>query len=120
MATKAALEAGIRNEILEVIREALAEHFETDVLPVSAGELTVPVLDAEQNEKFGLIKVSIPRGTRNGEGGYEPYDGYAAAELYQEDLEKKAEKKAQEKKKPTKEQKQVKKAIENLEKAGLG
>ena len=38
-------------------------------------------------------KVSIPRGTRNG-NGYDPYDGYAAAEDYKIDLAEKAEKKA--------------------------
>ena len=41
-----------------------------------------------------MIKVSIPRGTRNGEGGYTPYDGYAVAEDYQIDLQEKAQKKA--------------------------
>ena len=29
---------------------------------------------------FYLVKISIPRGTRNGNGTYTPYDGYAAAE----------------------------------------
>ena len=65
---------------------------ETDVLPVSASELAIPCLDEEGNEKFVLIKVSIPRGTRNG-NGYDPYDGYAAAEDYAIDREEKAAKK---------------------------
>lgn len=92
--SKAALETAIRNDILQAIAELLQEKYETDVMPVSASELTIPVVDAEGNEKFALIKVSIPRGTRNGEGGYDAYDGYAAAEDYRLEMEDKAAKKA--------------------------
>lgn len=90
---KAQLETAIRNEFLDSIMKYISESRETDVLPVSASELAVPCLDAEGNEKWVLIKVSIPRGTRNG-NGYDPYDGYAAAEDYQFELADKAEKKA--------------------------
>lgn len=86
MASKAALETLIRNDVLASISDMLQKKFDTDILVVSASELAVPVLDAEGNEKFAVVKVSIPRGTRNGEGGYTEYDGYAAAEMYQEDL----------------------------------
>ena len=48
----------------------------TDALRVSASEYAVPCLDEEKNEKFVLIKVSIPRGTRNGKGGYDEYNAY--------------------------------------------
>ena len=78
--SKASLETEIRNDILNTITALLSYHYDADVLDVSASELTMPVVDAEGNEKFALIKVSIPRGSRNGEGGYEPYDGYAAHE----------------------------------------
>ena len=78
--SKASLETEIRNRILDAITKTLTEMYDTDVMPVSASELTIPVLDSEGNEKFALIKVSIPRGTRNGDGGYDAYDGYAAAE----------------------------------------
>lgn len=90
---KAQLETAIRNDFLDSIMKYISESRETDVLPVSASELAVPCLDAEGNEKWVLIKVSIPRGTRNG-NGYDPYDGYAAAEDYQFELADKAEKKA--------------------------
>lgn len=98
--TKAQLETAIRNDFLTAISDFISESRETDVLPVSASELAVPCLDAEGNEKWVLIKVSIPRGTRNGEGGYDPYDGYSAAEDYQIEQADKAEKKtkAEEKK----------------------
>lgn len=92
--SKAALETAIRNDILQAITELLQEKYETDVMPVSASELTIPVVDAEGNEEFALIKVSIPRGTRNGKGGYDAYDGYAAAEDYRLEMEDKAAKKA--------------------------
>lgn len=92
--TKAQLETKLRNTYLDLIREMISTQVETDALTVSASELAVPCLDEEGNEKFVLIKVSIPRGTRNGEGGYDPYDGYAVAEDYALDCEEKAQKKA--------------------------
>lgn len=92
--TKAQLETALRNTYLDLIRNMVSEKVETDALTVSASELAIPCLDAEGNEKFVLIKVSIPRGTRNGEGGYDPYDGYAVAEDYAIDCEEKAQKKA--------------------------
>ena len=124
--SKAELETKIRNDILNDIISILSHKYDTDVMPVSASELTIPVVDEEGNEKFALIKVSIPRGTRNGDGGYLPYDGYKAHEDYvgeQEEKEakriaseqKRLDKEAQKQRK--REAKQVKKAIDNLEKA---
>ena len=92
--TKAQLETKLRNTYLDLVREMVSEKIETDALTVSASELAIPCLDEEGNEKFVLIKVSIPRGTRNGEGGYDPYDGYAIAEDYAQDCVEKAQKKA--------------------------
>ena len=92
--TKAQLETALRNTYLSFIANAITQEMETDALPVSASELAIPCLDEEGNEKFVLIKVSIPRGTRNGEGGYDPYDGYAVAEDYAQDCVEKAAKKA--------------------------
>lgn len=95
MASKASLETEIRNRFLADITAMITEKYDTDALPVSASEITVPCLDSEGNETFALIKVSIPRGTRNGQGGYDPYDGYAAAEDYAIDCADKAQKKAE-------------------------
>ena len=95
MASKASLENGIRTRFLDLIASTIAQEMETDVLPVSASELVVPCLDEEGNEKWALIKVSIPRGTRNGNGGYDAYDGYAMAEEYAEETREKAQKKAE-------------------------
>ena len=122
---KATLESAIRNNILAIVRKAIETELNTDALTVSASEIALPVVDAEGNEKFAIVKVSIPRGTRNG-SGYDAYDGYAAAEDYKAEQEEKAAKKAASEAKKAQaialkerkaEQKQVKKAIQNLEKA---
>lgn len=124
--SKAELETAIRNDLLNAITEMLSKKLDTDVMPVSASELAIPVVDAEGNEKFALVKVSIPRGTRNGNGGYDAYDGYTIAEDYKAELEEKKAKKiasaqrkadAEAEKQRKREARQVKKAIENLEKA---
>ena len=91
--TKAQLETALRNKFLSFISAEISLEMETDVLVVSASELAVPCLDDEGNEKFVLIKVSIPRGTRDGNGGYIPYEGYQKAEEYQWKLEDDAKKK---------------------------
>lgn len=93
--TKAQMETLIRNDFLALIAKAIETEKETDALPVSANEIAVPCLDPDGNETWAVIKVSIPRGTRNGEGGYTPYDGYSVAEDYKIDCEEKAQKKAE-------------------------
>ena len=101
--TKAQLETALRNRFIGFVKEMVSEKVDTDALPISASELVIPCLDDEGNEKWVQIKISIPRGTRNGEGGYNPYDGYAAAEDYTLDCEeKKAKKDAAEAKKQAK------------------
>ena len=98
MSSRQELDGKIRQEILEAVMGMLAEKYDTDVLTVSTSELAIPVVDEEGNEKFALIKVSIPRGTRQN-GTYITYDGYAAAEAYKEDQEaKRAKRKSPEKK----------------------
>lgn len=106
MANKATLENQLRNEVLQVIIEALESHFDVNAIVVGSGEIALPVTDAEGNEKYPKIKVSIPRGTRNGEGGYIPYDGYEAAQAYTDEKESKAQERA------------VKKAMKEAEKKG--
>ena len=92
--TNTALNTNLRNSILRDLMEFAAGKYETDTLSCSTSSFTFPVVDEEGNEKFAKISISIPRGTRNGEGGYDPYDGYAAAEDYQIEQNEKAEKKA--------------------------
>ena len=90
---KADLETALRKDYLAFITEALSNQREIDALSVGPSEIAIPCLDADGNEAWVLVKVSVPRGTRNGEGGYDPYDGYAVAEDYALDLAEKAEKK---------------------------
>lgn len=107
--TKAQLETALRTEFLSFITDKITKDYETDVLPVSASELAIPCLDKEGNEKFVLIKVSIPRGNRDGEGGYVPYEGYKRAEEYQwklaDDAKKHADAEAKKQAKIAKDQK---------------
>lgn len=105
MASKAQLENELRTAALSLLTETFTEAYDTDVLPVSASEVTIPVVDSEGNEKFLLIKVSVPRGTRDGDGSYIPYDGYQANKDYLDDCANKAQEKA------------VKKAMKDAEKA---
>lgn len=116
MASKASLEKQLRDEIIGVITKALAEYYdldtETQIEFSGSGTFSIPVTDAENNDKWPQIKVSIPRGTRNGEGGYIPFDGHEAAEAYkaekasqaQERAVRKAMKEAEKKKKKEEEE----------------
>ena len=88
--SKASLETEVRNQVLQTIIEAVNPI--SDILPISASELALPIVDSEGNEKFAVIKVSIPRGERDGNGGYIPFDGYAAAEDWKLVLAERAEK----------------------------
>ena len=92
--TKAQLETTLRSEYIGQICACLNAELSVETLRVGTSEIAVPCLDAEGNEAWVLIKVSVPRGTRNGEGGYDPYDGYAAAEDYALTLDERKQKKA--------------------------
>ena len=98
MASKADLEKALRTEVMKVIVDALCNYYDLDpdkqIEIVGSGEIAIPVVDTEGNEKYPKIKVSIPRGTRNGEGGYIPYDGHEAAVAYREEKESKAQERA--------------------------
>ena len=119
-----ALDRELREGLLVELTNSLKINHDTDVMPVSASEIVLPVLDAEGNETFAIIKVSIPRGTRV-EGGFEAYDGYAAAESYRLDVEDKlakkqageAKKKAEEERKERK--RNARKVVKSLNEKGL-
>lgn len=95
--SKASLETEVRNNVLQTIIDAVNPI--SDILPISASELALPIVDSEGNEKFAVIKVSIPRGERDGNGGYIPFDGYAAAEDWKLVLAERADKVAKRKEK---------------------
>lgn len=101
---KQSLDNAIRVDIMNKLTALISEELNMDVIPVEPSALAVPVVDAEGNEKFVKLVVSVPHGKRDGNGGYIPYDGYKEGELYKEDLaldakkelEREAEKKAKE------------------------
>lgn len=116
--TKQAIEKALREQMFSTILPSV-DAAGYDALQVSASEYAIPVVTPEGDETYVVIKVSVPRGTRI-EGGYEPYDGYAAAEDYKAQQEEKAakakasaEKKAQ-KAKEAEERKAAKKAIKTM------
>lgn len=113
MASKTSLSKAARLEVLQCLAEALEAHYETDALTVPSNEtgdsydLAIPMTDAENNDIWALVKVSIPRGTRDN-GSYLPYDGYSLHEEYVERMERKtAEKEAKAKEKEKKKKKKV-------------
>lgn len=127
--SKASLENALRAEAIQVIKEALSAHYDLDIdkqiCITGSNKIAIPVVDADGNDKFVLIQVTVPRGARNSEGSYDEYDGYAAAEDYKLDCErsqakkdasaarKEAEAKAREAKR------EAKKTIKELNKKGL-
>lgn len=126
---KASLENALKIEAMQVIKEALSAHYDLDIekqiCVVGANEIAIPVVDAEGNDKFVTIKVTTPRGTRDGNGSYTEYDGYAAADDYKIGCEQKqakkdasaAKKEAAEKAREAK--RAAKQTIKELNKKGL-
>lgn len=115
----------MKNVLLSDVQSILSERLNSDVLRVGPSEIAIPAVDKDGNEFFYLVKISIPRGTRNGEGGYTEYDAYAAADDYKFDLEEKAAKKAaSEAKKAAAEKakeakREAKKVVKELNQKGL-
>lgn len=115
----------MKNALLSDVQSILSERLNSDVLRVGPSEIAIPGVDTEGNEFFYLVKISIPRGTRNGEGGYTEYDAYTAAKEYKFDLEEKAAKKAaSEAKKAVAEKererkREAKKVVKELNQKGL-
>lgn len=117
------LNANLRNNILKDLIEFVVTKYDAEAISVDSGAIAIPVVDEEGNEKYAKIVVSIPRGTRNGNGGYNEYNAYEEEKAYKLDLEdKEAKRKASEAKKEAKrkadeEKRATKKAVKNLEKA---
>lgn len=72
---------------LPLITKSLIDNGD-EVLKVGSAEIAVPVVDEEGNEKFLVITLKVPKGSRDGE----PYDGYGMAEDYKMKQEQKAAK----------------------------
>lgn len=77
----------LRTHYVERVK-ALLESVDEEVLVVGSNELAVPCKDAEDNEKFIVLTLKVPTGSRDGEA----YDGYSAATDYAFHLQEKAKK----------------------------
>ena len=74
--TQKSLNDELRAMYLERVRNCLPA--EDEVLVVGANELAIPVVDTDGNEKWIVVSVKVPTGSRDGDA----YDGYAMAEDY--------------------------------------
>lgn len=82
------LTEALRNEYLAKII-AWFEGEEADVLRTKSGQIAIPCVDEERNDRFVRITVEIPKGSRD-DG--EAYDGYGIAQQYAEHCAEQAEK----------------------------
>ena len=101
--TQKSLNDELRALYLERVHDCLS--LEDEVLVVGANELAIPVVDTEGNEKWIVLTVKVPTGSRiDGE----PYDGYAMAEDYRMRRIAKAEKAAERERKTAERQAKTK------------
>ena len=114
-----------RDEILEKVKQFLIKEYDSDVRATGSGEIMMPAVDENGEEFYFTFKASIPRGKRNGDGGYTPYNGYEAAEMWKYTLDDRADKKrASEEKAAMKEKERIRKAaakkvVKELNEKGL-
>ena len=71
-----ALNDEVRAQYVQRVSECLSA--EDEVLVVGANELAIPVVDSEGNEKWVVVTIKVPSGSRDGDA----YDGYAMAQDY--------------------------------------
>jgi hypothetical protein len=100
--TQKSLNDALRAQYLERVHDYLST--EDEVLVVGANELAVPVVDADGNEKWIVLTVKVPTGSRDGDA----YDGYAMAEDYRMRQTAKAEKAAERERKTAERQAKAK------------
>ena len=100
--TQKSLNDELRAMYLERVHTCLSA--EDEVLVVGANELAVPVVDTDGNEKWIVLIVKIPTGSRDGDA----YDGYAMAEDYCLRQKAKTEKAAERARKTAERQAKVK------------
>jgi hypothetical protein len=74
--TQKSLNDELRALYLERVHACLSQ--EDEVLVVGANELAIPVVDADGCEKWIVLAVKVPTGSRDGDA----YDGYVVAEDY--------------------------------------
>ena len=100
--TQKSLNDELRALWVQRVNDCLSQ--EDEVLVVGANELAVPVVDADGNEKWIVLTIKVPTGSRDGDA----YDGYAMAEDYQLKLANKAAKAAERERKTAERQAKTK------------
>lgn len=80
------LRENVKSQYMEMLMQFLGA--QEDVGRTGSNEFNFPVVDAEGNEDFIVVKLVIPTGSREGE----EYDGYGARNDYELKLKEKAEK----------------------------
>lgn len=87
MATSAkVLNDKLREQYIGLLSELFSDRGE-EVLRTGSNEIALPCVDEESNEKFIVLTVKVPTGSRDGD----PYDGYSMAEEYEIKTRQKAE-----------------------------
>ena len=99
-----ALNDKLRDKYLTTLCEALEKCGE-EVLRTGSNEIALPCVDEQGNDKFVVLTVKVPTGSRDGDA----YDGYSMAEDYAIKCKNKAEANAK------KEAEKAKRAIELLD-----
>ena len=84
MASNKVLNDSLRSNYLSKVKETFEQSGE-EVLVTGSGELCMPCVDSEGNDKWIQIVVKVPSGTRDGD----PFDGYSLAQDWQMTLAKK-------------------------------
>lgn len=84
--TEASLKNSLREYYLDKIVKYFQDSTDEEILRTGSGEIALPCVDADGNERYVQIKVVIPNGSRDGDS----FDGYALAEEYKLKQESKA------------------------------
>ena len=100
--TQKSLNDELRALWVQRVNDCLSQ--EDEVLVVGANELAVPVVDTDGNEKWIVLTIKVPTGSRDGDA----YDGYAMAEDYQLKLANKAARAAERERKTAERQAKTK------------
>lgn len=80
----------LNDKLREVYLSKLCEIFEKEgeeVLRTGSNEIALPCVDEQGNDKFVVLTVKVPTGSRDGDS----YDGYSMAEDYSIKCKNKAE-----------------------------
>lgn len=108
----------LNEEIKSRYLSNLMEHLDLcgeEVLRVASNEIALPTVDEEGNEKFVVITVKVPTGSRDGDA----YDGYSMRDAYEmKQVEKTEKAKAREAKKAEDARKREARKAKSAEKKG--